>query len=1477
MGGEVLSEEDRTALKQGLDRVRKAREERPVGFWYCQEAFDGLPRLLIAPAQKKTVSARLVAPLKRSAKKKGRICQGTAWRDRQTRQLRFAVIKGGFSDRQFKKDLKKLGLLAGVPVGRVSIGIIEDDRTRAALSRELLSEIDAENEALRQEAASLTGRDALDALAGILDLSEEERAEHYCGAGAVLYEQAQGRLERFADWILGRDDPDPEPTVADLWAFHQQSRAEHLEERAALSQTWAEGVRTTGELAARRDAALTPFSEACALVESAAAQQSAGTLQPRDALLAHRRLTTAWPPLFQQEQLVLLGLDGLERAGESLSGHLQGEIDFDRIRQQDLSPVPRHAATAGEWRRETEAALSAITAEIAAPRPARPDGASPRRAASLTEIALRLTWPPDALAAESALAAELEASAMDPLVGALREAETAVRELEAVFSAADTRRAACLRHLNDLRAAEADPADIAAAESALAAAESACAGMAGERAARLAALQEAESAAAALRDARGEKMAELIALRAEQKRAAARDAAARLDRIIAAHPDLAAADSALTAATEAERSARQGLAGHREALAALEAEQARLQADLAIDDRPAVYARSRQESIAADAALVRCQARLNELLLDLPDPIPDPLVGIIAEVQAEEAALSRAADEARRRRQDARTGARAAELAERVERLRAEQAQAEAVDAGLAADMARLSSDIAGLRALCETAPEARRPQLLARIEALESELEATEDARDRLADQREDRAGQIADSIERRDDFTAENADVLALAEQRQAERRRASAAALAGLEGSLAEVRARVESDTATLAAATEARRSAAEALGARVRAGPPRNLDRRMAHLEALEEQADIEEARQSTLSAQRLRQADQREVLAIKSEALARGEADRAALSVFSQLEDAFSLEQTDEEGVTLLERLREQHGEARIDAALAARDALAADLARLRELGEPVEDCLPLLASLPRAFWPDEAVAEARDYARISALLAEESAEQRAEREAAFRRRAVGTLADVGVEDALGIGMELSGLYLCDADAVATATGLDLDTTAGWKILSTVGVLASTSALVRSVLAKGATVPEGVSDVELRQLREELSQTGFEKARALLPGVQDLLESVDFALSCHKDSVLELIRSEALASYEGGPLLPGPAVVYGLIRSGIAVKQLLAAQEKLRDDEALLQEMREEGEEDLLVQAMENRAERSRRERTDSVVDATITGVNLVASTGSTLGGVGGTVAVGGWALASTAGAAKTAWDASVDWRQAAKLKTLLGDAVRGSRRAMLALFREHQKYATMLLLTRARDGNAAALRFCMSRGLHAGEVLDGAASLKLLREHLLSADGQSDDRGRTFSESCVAVWDAVAGMGRRVSELLSLTSEEERADLRDQRQDDLARERLAEEMLPDRRLLATGERLLADLTSRIRRREGVGVEPERAALGGLRESTVAARQQLAEAEGRQALLQRWKPTDAGAAKLAGVRALISDLDALLARIDAALA
>ena len=1513
-----LSEDDIAALKAGLGRLRKARDDRPVGFWYCQEAFDGLPRLLVAPAKKKVVPSKLTAPLKRSAKKKGRICQGTAWRDATTRQLRFAVVHGGFSDRQFLKDVRKLGKLAGVAVGRVTIGIVEDDGERATLGQSMLSEIEAGNAALREAAARLSGPESLAALAGIEDLSDAERQAFFCGAGAEQYTQARSHTVRLMDWVLGRDDDGATLGVGELWAFHQQNRAEHLDERAAHSATWSLGAETTTSLLAHRDSTIPAFEAACAQVEAAARSQAAGRLALDAAEAAHQAIAVAWPPLFQKEQLVRVALQGCQRVGATLTGTLQDEIGYDAIRQKDLATT-EHAATATGWRAETEGTLSEVTPAIEAVTglPG-PDATRPARAARLTEIALRLSWPTDALEEEQALKGELEALATDPRVSAVSAAEQAVEEQEAAFEEADRVRRACLRLRND-----AEPEELEAAEAALAEAAARCDALQAPRRAALARLQAAEATAAEVWDSRSERMAELVALRAELKEAAAAAVEQQLTADIAADPRAAALDTALDDATAEAAVAEQAVTGLRARLQAQAAERARLLAATG-DGRQEAYAAAREESVAADAALLRCQRQLEALAADLPEPVPGPLAAQIAALEAQEAALMSDAVGAEVRRDEARVGARLAALDDEISRCGTELAQiAQAADE-LEASVERLAADAEDLEAMRSEAPPEQRPQLSARIEALGKERRACKAALKALKKQSIKRKRDLGHAQRRRDDFRDENAELSAWSDEQEAQRREAARARLAAHTAAEDADKAALATAEVTLAGAEAARVAAAEAMAAHAAGG---SLEARLAYAADLRQRADAEADRETVMRAVRLQETDQREVRAIKAESAARLAHDQAALSVFAEIEDRYALTEPDEDGRSGLERLRAAHGDGPVDAALAARDAILADVARLQALGEPESACVPLLAALPKALWPDALVAEAQDYARIRALFEEESAEERAAREEGFRNQAVDTLSGLGVEDALTIGMDLSNLYLCDADAVATFTGLELDTTQGWQMLAAVGVVASTNDLVRTMLAKGSTMPEGVSDLELRQLREDLSRTGFEKARAMLPQANELLDSVDFALSSHKDSIVKLLRAEAIASrtaeiaavqaeraafiaekgwrvgalgaeqaaaldaalplpapvdqlfdgYGGDVLLPGPGVLYGLIRSGLALKKAHSAQQKATQDAELLEEMSEAGD-DTLVAAMENRARRSQRDRNAAVTDAFVTNVNLVAKAGSTLGGVGSTVSAGAWAVGATTGTGHLLWSKVVDWKQAAKLKETLQQAVQGSRRAMMDVFRQHQAFATMLMVTRARDGDAAAMKFCVSRGLNEGEVLDTKASLRLLREHLLTADGQDSEAGSTFSESCAGLWDSIVGMGRRVSRLLSRATEEERKDLSDQREDDTATEaQAAEQPLPDARELETAATMLVGLQDRIRRRDGLAVSAEEAELSVLRASVAAAVTRLEAACKQRSVLQRWKPTPERAAQLDADRGLAEDFSALRDSIDAEIA
>ena len=74
----------------------------------------------------------------------------------------------------------------------------------------------------------------------------------------------------------------------------------------------------------------------------------------------------------------------------------------------------------------------------------------------------------------------------------------------------------------------------------------------------------------------------------------------------------------------------------------------------------------------------------------------------------------------------------------------------------------------------------------------------------------------------------------------------------------------------------------------------------------------------------------------------------------------------------------------------------------------------------------------------------------------------------------------------------------------------------------------------------------------------------------------------------------------------------------------------------------------------------------------------------------------------------------VDWHAAARAQETVAHAAAGSQRAMVEVFKYHQKYASLYILIQARDGDRDCLAMCVGRGLDRGEVLDSRQSLQAL-------------------------------------------------------------------------------------------------------------------------------------------------------------------
>jgi hypothetical protein len=205
---------------------------------------------------------------------------------------------------------------------------------------------------------------------------------------------------------------------------------------------------------------------------------------------------------------------------------------------------------------------------------------------------------------------------------------------------------------------------------------------------------------------------------------------------------------------------------------------------------------------------------------------------------------------------------------------------------------------------------------------------------------------------------------------------------------------------------------------------------------------------------------------------------------------------------------------------------------------------------------------------------------------------------------------------------------------------------------------------------------------------------------------------------------------------------------------------------IYQASKDSGDEEALQNAYGNQSSRANNRALKQTIRAGTEVVQLVGQ-GMIAGGVsahaGAATYAGGKGLEYlNKGAFKL-----IDWGQAYKAKQTLEDARAGSYEAQVEIFKDHQKYATMLIVMKALDGDKKAMKFCATRGLQEN-MLDSVSSCQFLqselkdakkaqvakvaRQEMLRKVGQ-DDKAKTGLDSARETIDEVASLFKDIAKL----------------------------------------------------------------------------------------------------------------------------
>ncbi|MFT4977916.1 MAG: hypothetical protein ACI8S6_003823, partial [Myxococcota bacterium] len=462
--------------------------------------------------------------------------------------------------------------------------------------------------------------------------------------------------------------------------------------------------------------------------------------------------------------------------------------------------------------------------------------------------------------------------------------------------------------------------------------------------------------------------------------------------------------------------------------------------------------------------------------------------------------------------------------------------------------------------------------------------------------------------------------------------------------------------------------------------------------------------------------------------------------RSAFSLFEDVEDVFEATRAKDGELSQLEQKARDSPEQYKEAMMFS-EQIFEQVDRLKALGEPAGKYLKLLDPIPKSLWPDRFVAESKDFAEIESLFVEEEfGSPEKIREEGLRQMLANGLS----HDAVGHAMTAINLLYCEADMMQMVGQLSngvpmgdvsflsaTDVAGGavnpWAFFAITGVITSGCQVAADFLQETWSLPDDpdkASELALRQLREGLQADGFwERVKNSGEDLSTFANCTDFMMANFGATSGMLVDST-------GVMLPGVGMFFSAICVAYKVQAARGAFKKAKQDQDLTEEMEVEDAEDTALRgAMKNRASRSKRLRNEAYADVVVASANLIATTANSVPG-GAPVAVVAWAIEAGVAAIKTIVGAILNHGEKKKAEATLKKARQGSRRAMMDLFANHQKYSTQLMLCRAADGNPRAVQFCLNRGLEKGELIDPKASMGLMRKFLLDADDQGEGPGK---------------------------------------------------------------------------------------------------------------------------------------------------
>jgi hypothetical protein len=438
---------------------------------------------------------------------------------------------------------------------------------------------------------------------------------------------------------------------------------------------------------------------------------------------------------------------------------------------------------------------------------------------------------------------------------------------------------------------------------------------------------------------------------------------------------------------------------------------------------------------------------------------------------------------------------------------------------------------------------------------------------------------------------------------------------------------------------------------------------------------------------------------------------------------------------------------------------------------LEDMGASLEDRKRAFEGVPKALWPPKFREELKAYREVSLLFAEEDEHERKE-------QAARELVKESLMKKLGKKWEAAEPIITaffDAmGSVADIVGYQLASNSGAKPEFKGGVqwemsdsnIPSDLKAHKENLEMVSMIGDGL-DAYLKRPKEMVGDEldaleglddeekgGGDKTLDVLTFLKTFIKTSASATKMTMSIAKKVATEGSTAQKELSGAIPIVDILVNALETAEAVYKSGKAI-KMAATESSLKSAVDAEDDEIMQKAFSNASGRSTEIAVKRTVDATAKGLQLggSASGGSaTPWGLG--LKVGGKGVEY---ANKAAFQV-IDWVAAAKANETLMKAAAGSHKAMQEVFADHQKFATMYIAVRARDGDNNCLKMCVGRGVDKGQLLDSGTSLKIIRQLMLKTVDQ-EDHMNTFGESKAEAWDKLCKTGKFIKGIF--TKEEE--------------------------------------------------------------------------------------------------------------------